>query len=139
VDDCLLISTNFVDTAPDAAWARLNHVLVEAGLEPRHTRNIATMHRHGAKAMISRAMAAQGVEPRSHTAWTACSTSFLPITKPYRRGFARLKTRHGAGGKTQLAAVAQRWPSHKQATRASSEQAARYVAAVRQIRSDVGA
>lgn len=54
-----------VDTAPDLLGA-LNHVLVEAGLQPVGLETIATMIGHGAKAMIIKGMAAQGVEPESH-------------------------------------------------------------------------
>ena len=54
-----------VDTAPDLLGA-LNHVLVEAGLEPVTLDSIASMIGHGAKAMIIKGMAAQGVEPDSH-------------------------------------------------------------------------
>ena len=54
-----------VDTAPDLLGA-LNHVLVEAGLEPVNLDTIATMIGHGAKAMIIKGMAAQGVEPEAH-------------------------------------------------------------------------
>ena len=53
-----------VDTAPDLLSA-LNHVLVEAGLQPVGLETIATMIGHGAKAMIIKGMAAQGVEPES--------------------------------------------------------------------------
>ena len=54
-----------VDTAPDLLGA-LNHVLMEAGLEPVGLETIATMIGHGAKAMIIKGMAAQGVEPEAH-------------------------------------------------------------------------
>jgi phosphoglycolate phosphatase len=54
-----------VDTAPDLLSA-LNHVLEEAGLQPVGLETIATMIGHGAKAMIIKGMAAQGVEPESH-------------------------------------------------------------------------
>ena len=54
-----------VDTAPDLLGA-LNHVLIEAGLEPVSLETIATMIGHGAKAMIIKGMAAQGVEPEAH-------------------------------------------------------------------------
>jgi phosphoglycolate phosphatase len=54
-----------VNTAPDLLEA-LNHVLIEAGLQPVGLQTIATMIGHGAKAMIIKGMAAQGVEPESH-------------------------------------------------------------------------
>ena len=54
-----------VNTAPDLLDA-LNHVLVEAGLQPVGLETIANMIGHGAKAMIVKGMAAQGVEPESH-------------------------------------------------------------------------
>jgi phosphoglycolate phosphatase len=51
-----------VDTAPDLLGA-LNHVLVDSGLRAVGLSTIATMIGHGAKAMIVKGMAAQGVEP----------------------------------------------------------------------------
>ena len=51
-----------VNTAPDLLDA-LNHVLVEAGLQPVDLSTISTMIGHGAKAMIVKGMAAQGAEP----------------------------------------------------------------------------
>ncbi|MEQ8300968.1 MAG: phosphoglycolate phosphatase [Hyphomonas sp.] len=54
-----------VNTAPDLLDA-LNHVLVEAGLQPVGLETIANMIGHGARAMIVKGMAAQGVEPESH-------------------------------------------------------------------------
>ena len=51
-----------VNTAPDLLDA-LNHVLIEAGLNPVDLPTISTMIGHGAKAMIVKGMAAQGAEP----------------------------------------------------------------------------
>ena len=55
-----------VNTAPDLLEA-LNHVLTEAGLRPVTLDTIATMIGHGARAMIVKGMASQGVNPPEDT------------------------------------------------------------------------
>ncbi len=52
-----------VDTAPDLVSA-LNHVLVEASLQPVGMESVGTLIGHGARAMIERGMAVQGAALR---------------------------------------------------------------------------
>jgi phosphoglycolate phosphatase len=94
-----------VNTAPDLLEA-LNHVLIEAGLQPVGLQTIATMIGHGAKAMIIKGMAAQGVEPESHR-MDGLFNQFLAYyeaniavgSRPFENTIAALDTLAAAGAR----------------------------------------